>query len=375
MLSSKEVQQNLSENDIINIMSELGAEVFKRTDNELIFSSICHGDMSKHKLYCYHNEQGYSFHCYICLFNGDIFSLISEVKNCSFKDAFKMVTDICGISTTTSTQKRTFGTIPLLSEDCWKLLNAYKTHNRQAPVLNTYEEKVLGLFTKEYHYSWIKEYISIEAMEKYGIGYYLPQNAITIPHRDINGNLVGIRKRNLDEETVARGYKYMPIKIQGVEYSHPLAFNLFSIYENQETIKKIKKICLFEAEKSVLQLESYYPNHNWGLAMCGSNLSNAQRDLILSLDVEEVVLCKDKDWKDKQDPKYKLFERQYMIIAQKLAPFVNFYVVEKGMETELGLKESPSDRGKEVFEKLLKQKKLITLENVQRYFSREKEEE
>lgn len=371
MLDIKEVLKKLTNENIIDIMEELGSSSHIISKDALIFNSICHegGDL-KQKLYCYNGAEGHRFYCYICLFTGNICDVVMHIKNCSFQEAFKLIKDICGVTSIVQ-DKHTFGSIPILSSDYWKLLNSYKTHNKQIPKLKAYKEEVLGLFTDEYHFSWVKEHISIESMEKYGIKFYQPQNAIIIPHRDINGNLIGIRKRNLDEEIVARGFKYMPIKIEQTEYTHPLAFNLFSIYENYKTIKKIKKICLFEAEKSNLQVESFYPNNNWSLAMCGSNLSNTQRDLILSLGVEEVILCIDKDWMDKFDVKYKLFKKKYMTIAQKLAPFVNFYVVENGMEVELGLKESPSDRGREVFERLLKQKKIITLDMIQSYFNKE----
>lgn len=370
MVDVKDVLKQLTDEQVIEVMLEIGFNypITSSKKGEMIFTSLCHeGGDSKQKLYCYSNEETHRFNCYICLFNGNLCDLIMHIKECSFQEAFNVIKKTCNIRVVAE-EKRSFGTTPLLSEDYWKLLDSYKTHKRPQPKLTHYDKAVLGLFTEEYCLSWIEDHISIEAMQKYGIGFYQPQNAITIPHRDIEGNLIGIRKRNLDEEVVARGFKYMPIKIQQVEYTHPLAFNLFSIYENVDTIKKIKKICLFESEKSTLQVESYYPNNNWSLAMCGSNLSNTQRDLIVSLGVEEVILCIDKDWEDKFDPKYKLFQKKYMTMAQKLAPYVNFYVVEKGMETELGLKESPSDRGKEVFERLLKQKKIITLEMVQNYF-------
>lgn len=373
MLEIREVLKKLTNEHIIEIMLELGFDYPSSSSNgEMIFNSLCHGDGLKHKLYCYPNEDSHTFYCYICLFKGNICDLIIHMKQTSFEEAFKMIRKIGGF-THQAEVKQGFGSIPIITDDYWKLLSACRTRKKITPILPIYRENVLGLFTKEYHISWLQDYISINAMEKYGIGYYLPQNAIIIPHRDIYGNLVGIRKRNLDEDTVANGFKYMPIKIEKIEYKHPLAFNMFGIYENQSNIKKLKKVCIFESEKSVLQIESYYGRNNWSLAMCGSTLSNTQRDLILSLGVEEVILCVDKDWETKDDNKYKIFKKKYMKIAQKLAPFVNFYIVEKGMDKELGLKESPSDRGKEVFEILLKQKKLVTLDMVQAYNKEEKQ--
>ena len=372
MLDVKDVLSKLTDENIVDIMIELGFNypISSSHSNEKIYNSLCHEDGEhKNKLYCYHNENGYRFNCYICGFNGNIIDLIMHIKQCQFEEAFKLLKKVCNI-TYIAQDKTSFGELPLLSDDYWKLLKSYRTRRKQTPTLKVFCDKVLGLFTKEYHISWLKDFITTEAMSKFGIGYYYPQNAITIPHRDINGNLIGIRKRNLDKTLVDLGYKYMPMTIQKVEYTHPLMFNLYGLNENKEIIKKIKKVCIFEAEKSVLQVESYYPNNNWSLAMCGSSFSQYQKELILSLGIEEVIICVDKDWETTFDFKYKLFKKKYMTIAQKLAPFVNVYVVEKGMSESLGLKESPSDRGKETFEKLLKQKKLITLDMVQQYFEK-----
>lgn len=373
MLKIKDVLKQLNDEDIIEIMLELGFDYPSSSSNEMIFESLCCHSKggNKHKLYCYSNEKGHSFYCFICMFRGNICDIIMHIKNVSFEEAFTMIRRVSGI-TSTYTTKNTFGSVPMLSDDYWNLLNSYRVHRKTEPKMEIYSENVLALFSNLYHYSWIKEHITTESMERFGIGYYIPQNSITIPHRDIEGNLIGIRRRAMDEAVINNGFKYMPIRIGNIEYKHPLSFNLFGAFENKETIKKIKKVCIFESEKSVMQVDSYYPNNNWSLAMCGSSLSNAQRKILLSLEVEEVILCIDKDWETREDSKYKLFKRKYMSIAKKLAPYVNFYIVDRGMEDHLELKDSPSDKGKESFEALLKQKKLITLEMIQRYFSEER---
>lgn len=373
MLDVKELLKQLTDENIVDIMLDMGCSPPTHTshEGEAIYNSLCHeGGEDKQKLYCYKNENGYRFHCYICLFSGNIIDLIMHIKNWTFEEAFDYLKKKTGIIGRPQ-DKQFFGEIPILSDDYWKLLQSYKTRKRKIQQMNTFNQNVLGLFTKEYNESWIQDHISIEAMEKFEIGFYLPQNAITIPHRDIEGNLVGVRKRNLDKDIVARGFKYMPMKIQGVEYTHPLMFNLYGLHQNKGVIKKIKKVCIFEAEKSILQLESYYPNSNWGLAICGSSFSQYQKEIVLSLDVDEVIYCKDRDWKDREDPKYFLFKKMYMEVARKFAPFVNFYVIDKGMEHELDIKDSPSDKGKAVFERLLKQKRLITLDMVQEYFNKQ----
>lgn len=375
MLEAKDLLKKLTEENVVKILESIGGTLYSPFNGrEMIFFSLCHeGGEDRPKLYCYpSSENGFDFHCYICEFHGNIIDLIMHVKKCQFLDAFKVVREVLGVFSW-SNHKKSFGEIPILSNDYWKLLRSTKVKKTEFVGLTPYDEKVLGLFTKDYHISWIKDHITIKSMEKFGIGYYSPQNAITIPHRDINGNFVGLRKRNLDEYLVSLKLKYMPMKIQGIEYTHHLMFNLYGIFENKNTIKKVKKVCLFEAEKSVMQIESYYEDNNWSLALCGGSFSKYQRDLLLSLGVEEVIICLDRDWIDRDDFKYALFKKKYMNIAQKLAPYMNVYIVEKDMDRLLDLKESPSDKGKEAFEELLHNKRLITLDEIQQFFIKERE--
>ncbi len=376
MSDVKEVLQQLSDDDIISIMQDLGANLYEHKDNEMIFYCVCHDDLEKHKLYCYKGEEGYNFYCYICLFSGNIISLLMHINRCEFKEAFRVLQDKTGIySSYSSRSKIGFGQGNQMSSGYWSLLSSYKSRKKAKVELPVFSEKVLGTFSYGvYHYSWVNDHIEWYAMDKFQIGMYVSQQCITIPHRDIEGNFIGLRKRSLLEEEVSRGFKYMPMSISGQEYAHPLAFNLYGLYENKECIQRIKKICLFEAEKSCLQVESYYPDNNWSLAVCGSNLSNAQRDLIVSLGVNEVILCMDRDWENDSeyvDKKYALFKRKYMKMAQKLIPYVNVYIIEKGMIGSLELKDSPSDKGKEIFESLLKQKRLLTPQVISEYLGRE----
>lgn len=362
MLDSKEVAKQMTNEQITNILLELGSKqpIYNpRRENELIFTSVCHQDTSKYKLYCYKNEECHSFFCYVCQQHfSNIFELIMHVKRVEFGEAFSYVISSVGIGFS-SKAREGYGTVHAI--DDWEYLKKYRTYKSPKPNLKIFDEKILKIFNPIYHESWVKDFISIESMEKFGISFSIPHNQIIIPHRNAGGGLIGIRARNLDEKAVARGFKYMPVKIQDIEYSHPLSYSLYGLYENKETIKRIKKVCIFESEKSVLQLQSYYGNNNWSVACCGSSVSNYQRDLLISLGISEVILCFDRDWEDRsyECAKRELFERKIMNIANKFTPYVNVFVVDFGMEEKLELKDSPSDRGKEVFEFLLKNKSVI----------------
>ena len=70
---------------------------------------------------------------------------------------------------------------------------------------------------------WLKEGISQEVMNSYGITFDPVMWGIVIPHYDINGKLIGIRERTLIKEEEING-KYKPAILNYQMYNHPLRF-------------------------------------------------------------------------------------------------------------------------------------------------------
>ena len=88
MIDIKDVLKKLTDEHIIEIMLELGCNypTYSSRPNEMVFNSLCHeGGESKLKLYCYSNEEVHRFHCYICLFSGNICDVIMHIRHCSFE--------------------------------------------------------------------------------------------------------------------------------------------------------------------------------------------------------------------------------------------------------------------------------------------------
>ena len=54
---------------------------------------------------------------------------------------------------------------------------------------------------------------------------------------------------------------------------------------------------MFEGEKSVLQMDTIYGNHNLSVATCGSNFSMEQKKILIDLGVNEITLAYDKQFK------------------------------------------------------------------------------
>lgn len=108
---------------------------------------------------------------------------------------------------------------------------------------------------------------------------------------------------------------------------------------------------MLESEKAILQLENF-SIPNCGVAVCGSNFNKYQLDILLKeCNPKEVVICFDKEELPYSDSYYKKLKS----ICQRYNNYCNFsFVYDK--EKLLRLKESPTDRGEEVFEKLLRKR-------------------
>ena len=132
-------------------------------------------------------------------------------------------------------------------------------------VLPKVNENVLNVFNNEYHISWVKDHIMPSSMKRFNIKLDTLEQRIIIPTCSHVGDLVGIRVRNLKQELVDKGFKYLPMKRNGILYNFPIGNVLYGLYENKENINRVKKLIIFESEKSVLALDSYYKGKGVGL--------------------------------------------------------------------------------------------------------------
>lgn len=214
--------------------------------------------------------------------------------------------------------------------------------------LPAYPEGILNIFTKYYPVEWLKDGISKSVMDKYNIRFSPTQNKIIIPHYDAAGRLIGIRGRALNQWEIENVGKYMPVQIEGKWYSHPLSLNLYGLNFNKENIKNTGIAYLVEAEKSVLQIESFnIPN--CAVAVCGSKLNKYALDILVrECHPREIVICFDQE---EEPGKQDYFDKLYNLCC-KYKVYSNFsFIYDK--EKLLRLKDSPSDRGEDVFKQLL----------------------
>jgi DNA primase len=357
LIDKDELRESLTVDDIKKILKDLGSDnPTEDNKNNPIFTTVCHGGDS-HKLYYYQDSK--SFHCYThCSDTFDIYELVMKVKNISFPQALRYVATITG---------RTFGfnSKEIIIEDKiddWEWINRLRPKKKIDTVLPKYDENVLDVFLPYPHEEWLNEGISPETMRKFEIGYYIREDKITIVHRDINSRFIGVRGRALNPEEIENGKKYMPLTVGNQMYNHLTSMNLYGLHKTKEAVKRTKKLMLLEGEKSVLKCEDYYGDFNFTCAVCSSNITNFQRDLALSLGVEEVFIAFDKFRARKEDESEELYnkrliEYQERLISfgKKFAPYCRVYILYDN-ENMLDYKDAPVDKGKEVLEYLMKNK-------------------
>ncbi len=363
-LDKDKIKESLTEDEVIKILTELGSShPLKDNQGNLIFSTICHGG-SNHKLYYF--PSSYNFYCFTeCNENRDIYQLVIDAKatqgyNFTFPQAIRYVAEITGRRIVTEKPKG-FG-LESSKIDDWEWINKItKRKPEMTEKLPMFNESILDVFMP-YQNNWWDEGITIETANKYEVGYYFSRNQIIFVNRDKEGRLIGIRSRNLDKELVDSGMKYIPTIANGKEYRFASNFNLYGMYQNKNNIKRLRKCLIFEGEKSVLKSEDMYKDNNFTVAVYGSNISSWQKDEILKLGVEEVFIAFDK-FRDKKENESDVvyethlnnYKNKLLRIANMFTPYAKTYVIYDDFNL-LSEKDAPCDKGKEVFEQLMKRK-------------------
>ena len=236
----------------------------------------------------------------------------------------------------------------------WDILNKYKENQfiKQKQIIELHEflegQKILDNLPFFRIEEWEKEGINPGVMFNFGIRYNPKTHGVIIPHYDINNKLIGIRERTLVKEKEQYG-KYKPAILNGKMYNHPLGFNLYNINRSKKNIKMFKTVFIFESEKSCLKYASIFGSENdLSVAICGSSLNEYQVSLLTKLGVKEIVIALDRQYEEIGSDEWKRWVQKYYQIHNKYGGKVQIsYLFD--FEQNLDYKDSPIDKGKEVF--------------------------
>lgn len=361
-LDAKELKSILTVEDVRVIIMDLVGEGCVSQSSEydiyMTFNKNLDPSDGSPKLYFYYETM--NFYCYT---NNESYDIISLIKtrwelegrdDFEFQDILHYIKSVLGLSEGELTNKGK------LHQPEWKrALNKYKNTNKSKNIttlgMKVYDKNVLSNCLPLYHKSFLDDNITKETMNIFGIGYYPPNRQITIPVFSEHGDLMGVHCRNTDVNLVEKGFKYLPLQTCSEHYKFKTSDVLYGLNVTATHIRNSKQVILLEAPKGVLQSYSYgYKNC---VAMFGLSLSDNNRDEILKLGVNEVVIGIDKDYVE-YDEKFNEYIKRVKKIANRFKGFVNVSVL-YDKDNLLGYKESPTDRGVNVYENLINNRIIL----------------
>lgn len=273
-----------------------------------------------------------SFYDFSSGIGGNVFTFTKHYFGCSGREAVEKLKEYAGVegdflpapnklASTTVCKRFLRHKKPEKAEKCKKLPSNY---------MEKYEKRDDKLEV------WRKEGISDASLTKFQVYYDSFSDRLVYPIRNPDGEIVNIGGRTLDplyKEKKLRKYTYF--------YSWGTINTIYGLAENMEDILRRREIVLFEGCKSVLICDTW-GIHNTG-AILTSHLSQNQMKILAGLGVR-VVFALDKDVNITVD-RHIASLRQYCNV---------FYL--KDNEGLLGEKDSPVDKGMEVYKTLYEKK-------------------
>ena len=321
---------------------------YQEKEDYLVMPTVCHNidvENASWKLYYYKNT--HIFYCYTECNGMSIFSFLKQYYE-SHNISYDWYNDIYKVILDCSAYKKDFSSI----KKYHSIKDRYE--KRKTPSLKIYPKNVLDCFTKTYPSEWLEEGITKESMDKFNILYSIQQNKIIIPHYNVNGDLVGIRGRALNEWEVENLGKYMPVKIENKWYSHPLSLNLYGLNMTKENIKQYGYCVIYESEKSVLKNDGFKVP-NCSVAVCGSQLNKYALNLLLKeCKPKEIIIAFDKEEKEGESNYFNKLNK----ICKKYNNYCDFSFIYDRYNL-LDLKDAPVDKGENTFKQLLGKRVIV----------------
>lgn len=272
------------------------------------------------------------FYDYSSGIGGNLYTFVKRYNRCSNREAVEIIRKYAGYD----------GEVAVKQEKMTATLDCKKFMRQKSPVkqargiilpedyMERYEKKEDKLAI------WEQEGISRESLDKFQVFYDEFSDRLVYPIRDLEGEIVNIGGRALDPE-----WKNKKMRKYTYFYSWGTINTIYGLFENMNAIKNAGEIILFEGCKSVLLADT------WGIHNCGALLTshlNPNQMWILAKLGCRVVFALDKDVTVRDDHN-----------ISKLKNYVNCeYLWDR--EDLLEGKDSPVDKGLEVFSRLYAQR-------------------
>lgn len=262
----------------------------------------------------------------------DFFNVVQYLNDCTLNQAIYYICKICGLKydgKIEEKKKSSFSALNLLTRE-------KKNEIIEDEILDEY---FTNRFVRETCKLFLDDNIYEDTQEKFGVSYDVIDDRVVFPIRDNKGNLISFKGRTCNKD-----YKFKGIPKYLYYYDCHAENYLYGWYENRKEIQESNELIVLEAEKSVMQCDSFGLNN--AVALSKKTISDPQLKMLIKSG-KDIVLAFDKG----------VFLDDIFIECRKLSKFVNVYYI-YDYDDLLKDKESPSDQGLDTFIKLYKNYKF-----------------
>lgn len=263
--------------------------------------------------------------------NGDIITIIMSNRGLSFREVINGIKEVLGLTDFNYHKTET------------TFLNIFKSIDKKKEKtkkieLDVYPEQILNDYSNQWNMRFLQDNISVDVQREFNIGFDEETQRITIPWRDFEGNICGIIGRSNIDGVENKYLPIIPFRKSGTLYG--FSENYLDLCDNN--------IFIGESEKFVLQLKAMgYSN---AIALGGNSLSDTQIEEILTLNPKNLIFCYDEGLSNS------VINRNFDRLKKHLAfKNIGIYLIYDKDNKYLKDKCSPSDLGKEIWEKVKKE--------------------
>lgn len=277
-------------------------------------------------------------------YENDIYTFIMKSMGISFEQAVVYLCELLGLEDDGVVLNKAY-------RDYSASIEASLEDKDEEQATTGLDETVLQRFEPLLHIDWYKESIMPWTRDKFDIRYDYEKQRVVIPVRDHDsGMLLATNSRTMIPDFELFGYKKYDLT-PGYKKSR----NIYGLWENKAAIKKNDCVIVFEGCKSVLKLDTLYQRtvegvgRSIGVAIMGSDLSDAQAQILLALNVNIIIsFDKDQDIGKICHTCGKLWGKTDKKI---------YYTIDS--ENLLDSKDAAIDKGKAVFERIIEKRILF----------------
>ena len=273
--------------------------------------------------------------CFSTNVKGDLITLIQKRTGMNFPETLKTISSMTGYKFNDSPVE-----IIIPFGGFFKNIGVNK--GTGSIDIKCYDESMLAEYERISNKMFIEDGITPEVQERYGVGYDVITGRITVPWYSLNMKLCGIMGRLNRREIESYEMKWFPV------IPFEKSKTIFGYKQNYETIQEKDITIVGESEKFPMQLSSM--GLDVGLALGGCYMSEIQANHIKALFTSRILIALDEGLDEEHSIEVAKSVKFNTLFGNK----VGYIYDREGIYLPKGSKLSPSDMGKETFEKLVR---------------------